>query len=119
MFSGLSNRPSVSRIRSWPGLSRPSTPILLMFHQDVDARDERGHDGSTPTSDLLGFFSNRAFRVSGSAEARHADSLQLIDMSRFPSWPGLSRPSTPFLLVFGQDVDARDGHGHDGSIKNA
>ena len=27
---------------SWPGLSRPSTSSLL---QDVDARDERGHDG--------------------------------------------------------------------------
>jgi hypothetical protein len=32
-------------LESWPGLSRPSTPCLLNGRkQDVDARDERGHD---------------------------------------------------------------------------
>ena len=32
---------------SWPGLSRPSTPLILQEKQDVDARDKRGHDEST------------------------------------------------------------------------
>src|SRR5262245_34460531 len=32
---------------SWPGLSRPSTPYLLLLRkEDVDARDKRGHDES-------------------------------------------------------------------------
>jgi hypothetical protein len=31
----------------------------------------------------------------------------------FSSWPGLSRPSTPFLCKRSQDVDARDKPGHD------
>ena len=30
-----------------------------------------------------------------------------------PSWPGLSRPSTSFLLRFSEDVDARHKAGHD------
>jgi len=29
----------------WPGLSRPSTPLLPCGREDVDARDKRGHDG--------------------------------------------------------------------------
>src|SRR4051794_33421994 len=29
-------------------------------------------------------------------------------MIHFPSWPGLSRPSTSFWLRCGKDVDARD-----------
>jgi error-prone DNA polymerase len=29
---------------SWPGLSRPSTPLLCKRSQDVDARDKPGHD---------------------------------------------------------------------------
>jgi hypothetical protein len=29
------------------------------------------------------------------------------------SWPGLSRPSTFFLVAGKQDVDARDKRGHD------
>src|SRR5882724_662301 len=29
---------------SWPGLSRPSTSFLLLRWEDVDARDEPGHD---------------------------------------------------------------------------
>ena len=38
---------SIARIAaaSWPGLSRPSTSLTLRRSQDVDARDERGHDG--------------------------------------------------------------------------
>src|SRR5262249_30428065 len=32
-----------------------------------------------------------------------------------PSWPGLSRPSTSFLIgMTKEDVDARDKRGHDG-----
>jgi len=31
---------------SWPGLSRPSTSFPTSGSQDVDARDERGHDES-------------------------------------------------------------------------
>ena len=31
---------------SWPGLSRPSTSLIRLTIQDVDARDERGHDES-------------------------------------------------------------------------
>src|SRR6266403_3458059 len=31
----------------------------------------------------------------------------------FSSWPGLTRPSTPFLLKGRQDVDARHKAGHD------
>jgi len=31
-----------------------------------------------------------------------------------PSWPGLSRPSTSFLLRGSEDVDARNKCGHDG-----
>jgi hypothetical protein len=30
---------------SWPGLSRPSTFLLLLHSQDVDARHKAGHDG--------------------------------------------------------------------------
>jgi hypothetical protein len=33
--------------------------------------------------------------------------------AQFPSWPGLSRPSTSFLLRTLQGVDARDKPGHD------
>jgi error-prone DNA polymerase len=29
------------------------------------------------------------------------------------SWPGLSRPSTTFLLLLQEDVDARHKAGHD------
>jgi hypothetical protein len=29
---------------SWPGLSRPSTAYFAHGHEDVDARDKRGHD---------------------------------------------------------------------------
>jgi hypothetical protein len=32
----------------------------------------------------------------------------------FSSCPGLSRASTPFLLIVGKDVDGRDKPGHDG-----
>jgi hypothetical protein len=32
---------------------------------------------------------------------------------RFPSWPGLSRPSTSFLPRDRKDVDARHKAGHD------
>jgi hypothetical protein len=31
----------------------------------------------------------------------------------FPSWPGLSRPSTSFVQRRFKDVDARDKPGHD------
>jgi hypothetical protein len=31
----------------------------------------------------------------------------------FSSWPGLSRPSTSFLVGGGEDVDARHKAGHD------
>jgi hypothetical protein len=31
----------------------------------------------------------------------------------FPSWPGLTRPSTAFFHEVGKDVDARDKRGHD------
>src|SRR5712671_4184002 len=37
-----------SRIPSWPDLSRPSTPCLLICRQDVDARHKAGHDGAWP-----------------------------------------------------------------------
>ncbi|MDB5579404.1 MAG: hypothetical protein JWR80_4580 [Bradyrhizobium sp.] len=39
-----------------------------------------------------------------------ANSLKLI---HFLSWPGLSRPSTSFLLLGCKDVDARHKAGHD------
>ena len=31
-----------------------------------------------------------------------------------PSWPGLSRPSTPYFAAVPEDVDGRDKPGHDG-----
>jgi hypothetical protein len=31
----------------------------------------------------------------------------------YESWPGLSRPSTPYFVKRKQDVDARDKRGHD------
>src|SRR4051812_18622685 len=31
---------------SWPGLSRPSTALMLHDFQDVDAHDKRGYDES-------------------------------------------------------------------------
>jgi hypothetical protein len=31
---------------SWPGLTRPSTSLVRLVIQDVDARDKRGHDES-------------------------------------------------------------------------
>src|ERR1700693_6256419 len=37
-----------------------------------------------------------------------------LKLNRFPSWPGLSRASTPFLLRDCEDVDARHKAGHDG-----
>jgi hypothetical protein len=37
-------------------------------------------------------------------------------MLSFPSWPGLSRPSTSLLLRDGKDVDARHKAGHDDLI---
>jgi hypothetical protein len=37
---------SDSSTPSWPGLSRPSTTLLLLSFQDVDARHKAGHDGS-------------------------------------------------------------------------
>jgi hypothetical protein len=40
-------------------------------------------------------------------------------MSRFPSWPGLSRPSTFFLPQDCKDVDARHKAGHDELEANA
>src|SRR5262245_24035926 len=33
-------------LRHWPGLSRPSTSLIRLVIQDVDARDKRGHDES-------------------------------------------------------------------------
>ena len=35
---------------SWPGLTRPSTSLVRLMIQDVDARDKRGHDESTIVS---------------------------------------------------------------------
>jgi hypothetical protein len=54
--SGLGNKTVQTRLSyqrplavryplSWPGLSRPSTPLGIEKIQDVDARDNRGHDG--------------------------------------------------------------------------
>src|SRR6188474_2303250 len=40
--------------------------------------------------------------------------MGLGNTRHLPSWPGLSRPSTSFLLRYCQDVDARDKPGHDG-----
>src|SRR5437016_4198275 len=31
---------------SWPGLSRPSTSLMMLDFEDVDARDKRAHDES-------------------------------------------------------------------------
>ena len=31
-----------------------------------------------------------------------------------PSWPGLSRPSTPYFAAVPEDVEGRDKPGHDG-----
>src|SRR5206468_4673290 len=39
----IGRSPSAS---SWPGLSRPSTSLMLHRYEDVDARDKRGHDGA-------------------------------------------------------------------------
>jgi hypothetical protein len=36
-------------------------------------------------------------------------------MNHFSSWPGLTRPSTSFLLYCKEDVDARRKAGHDGA----
>jgi hypothetical protein len=38
-------------IASWPGLSRPSTLLLLQQGKDVDSRDKPGHDESGSISD--------------------------------------------------------------------
>jgi FAD/FMN-containing dehydrogenase/Fe-S oxidoreductase len=55
-LAGFSARRSLPRWRrdwfrdeergSWPGLSRPSTPLSGAVGQDVDARHKAGHDGS-------------------------------------------------------------------------
>src|SRR5207244_9987998 len=37
----------------------------------------------------------------------------------FPSWPGLSRPSTSFPAAPPQDVDARDKRGRDDEISTS
>src|SRR5271165_4368948 len=38
-------------LASWPGLSRPSTSLLIeTTEQGVDARDKRGHDREQPTN---------------------------------------------------------------------
>jgi hypothetical protein len=36
-----------------------------------------------------------------------------LALNQLPSWPGLSRPSTPSFIAK-QGVDARDKRGHDG-----
>ncbi|MBN8955995.1 MAG: FAD-binding oxidoreductase, partial [Rhizobiales bacterium] len=46
---------------SWPGLSRPSTSSFQTGHKDVDARDERGHDGSHTDVILFADTFNRYF----------------------------------------------------------
>ena len=51
-----------------------------------------------------------------SSGLRHRDQRQR--QQQFPSWPGLSRPST-FFSVTKQDVDARDKPGHDGGASTA
>jgi hypothetical protein len=38
---------------------------------------------------------------------------QIAQGNLLSSWPGLSRPSTPFLPQGGEDVDARHKTGHD------
>jgi hypothetical protein len=50
----------VERIQqeSWPGLSRPSTPCLLIRHKkDMDARDKRGHDAGGERFNHIGNWS--------------------------------------------------------------
>src|SRR5262245_42568548 len=42
--AGMTKEKQCAVLPSWPGLSRPSTPLCLVSHQDVDARDKRGHD---------------------------------------------------------------------------
>uniref|UniRef100_UPI0006421DD3 PHP domain-containing protein n=2 Tax=Rhodopseudomonas TaxID=1073 RepID=UPI0006421DD3 len=46
--SASMNQPSASihqlPTSSWPGSSRPSTPLLRLSQQDVDARHKAGHD---------------------------------------------------------------------------
>jgi hypothetical protein len=36
---------SLHHCSSWPGSSRPSTSFITSRKQDVDTRDEPGHDG--------------------------------------------------------------------------
>uniref|UniRef100_E6VFU0 Error-prone DNA polymerase n=1 Tax=Rhodopseudomonas palustris (strain DX-1) TaxID=652103 RepID=E6VFU0_RHOPX len=51
--SASMNQPSASihqlPTSSWPGSSRPSTPLLRLSQQDVDARHKAGHDGGKVT----------------------------------------------------------------------
>src|SRR5215467_1782472 len=58
---------------SWPGLSRPSTPLIQNVKKDVDARDKRGHDepsdlrariGLLPRSLVLALTAALAFTAS-------------------------------------------------------
>ncbi len=47
-------------------------------------------------------------------DCARADGGHSKGKSQFPSWPGLTRPSTYFSFIGNEDVDARHEAGHDG-----
>ena len=71
---------------SWPGLSQPSTPCLLICRKkDVDARDERGHDVWGERANHIVNCSNlmrRRSRSAASPPRPYADNNRQLSMIR-------------------------------------
>jgi hypothetical protein len=44
--ASLAHSRSKNGVASLAYVSRPSTPLFLLMHQDVDARHKAGHDGA-------------------------------------------------------------------------
>ena len=78
---------------SWPGLSRPST-FLSAASKDVDARHKAGHDGD-PRARTWMPGTRPGMTVMGWC---FHDSFFASIFPRYPSWPGLSRPSTSSVV---------------------
>src|SRR5260370_2009764 len=78
-------------LESWPGLSRPSTPLKAR-KKDVDARDKRGHDAGEAIR-------SRKPNMPAAARAHHqlafASDAPTATAATDPTWRGHSTPRRP------------------------
>ncbi|MBK5957749.1 hypothetical protein CCR97_05930 [Rhodoplanes elegans] len=54
--------------------------------------------------------------TAGAGRTGDVSQMGLVTGISIASWPGSSRPSTPFPVASPDVVDARDAPGHDGSV---